>query len=65
MRLSPAMIDALRDAKAGALYAARVDGTYVRDSTVAALINRDLLRPGFPHSITDKGREALRREGKE
>lgn len=58
-RLSPAMMDALRDAAAGALYARREDGTYVRDSTVTALINRDLLWPGFPHGITNEGLRVL------
>lgn len=61
MRLSAAMIEALRDADACALYKRRESGRYVRSATVDALILRDLLSPRFPHAITDKGRAELRR----
>ena len=59
MKLSPAQIEALLDASAGCLYRQRENGTYVRRPTVDGLINRGLLKPGFPNEITDLGREEL------
>lgn len=59
MRLSNAMLNALRDADAGVLFHRREDGTFVRQSTVDALIMRDLLSPRFPNEITDEGRRTL------
>lgn len=57
-KLSPAMLEALRGSQAGELFAPRENGTFVRRSTVDALINRDLIGARFPHFITDDG-EAL------